>query len=385
VGDEHAQDVTQAVFIVLARKAPRLCRKRASSLAGWLFRTTRYAASDIARRERRRREREQSAAEEEHMAMELRDESTAWEHMKPALDAALDSLGRKDREAILLRYFQGASYADVGKALRVSENAAAKRVSRATERLRRFFDRQGIAVSMPVLGAVLTARTSEAVSAALVTSCASAALGTAAGAGAAAAVLIAKGTIKAMLAAQLKAAAVTACAVAAAGVGTVAAVKGVTRQAVPFRLVRIEPVTLVYKARSTLPDGSLRFQINHGINKTAFVRMGETIRGFTLVEHTEKHEGKTVAGLPNLKREDVSELLLKRDDKAMVLVKGRPRPVDVYVACLVTGGGGVCQAGVGETFETGATAYRVQSLDVRRQRLVVRRLADGREISIRRD
>src|SRR5437016_11606271 len=61
-GDAHlAQDVTQTVFIDLARKAPSL--PRGVVLAGWLHRHTCYKASTAVRTERRRRTREQAAME----------------------------------------------------------------------------------------------------------------------------------------------------------------------------------------------------------------------------------------------------------------------------------------------------------------------------------
>src|SRR4051794_2258210 len=56
VRDAHlADDVTQSVFIVLARKARSVPR---GALAGWLLKTARYASFNAAKLEARRRARE---------------------------------------------------------------------------------------------------------------------------------------------------------------------------------------------------------------------------------------------------------------------------------------------------------------------------------------
>ncbi len=150
-GDAHlAQDVAQLVFTDLARKACSL--PSGVVMAGWLHRATRYAAAQLLRTERRRVEREQEA-----VAMNTPESETTpdWEQIRPLLDEALDGLGRNDRDALLLRFFEQRSMAEVGTALGSNEDAARKRVTRALEKLRARLTRRGVTTSALALSTTL--------------------------------------------------------------------------------------------------------------------------------------------------------------------------------------------------------------------------------------
>lgn len=138
-----AEEVTQSVFADLARKAAELVRR--STITGWLYTSTRFAALKARRAEQRRQVREEKA----HIMDELtRDDATAasveWEQLRPVIDDALHALDERDREAVLLRFFEGRPFAEVGAELALSEDTARVRVNRALEKMRVALDRRGV-------------------------------------------------------------------------------------------------------------------------------------------------------------------------------------------------------------------------------------------------
>lgn len=68
----------------------------------------------------------------------------------------MEALPAKDRDALVIRYFESADYSTVGRALGISEEAARKQVSRALEKLSAIFKRKGIAVASVSLGGTLS-------------------------------------------------------------------------------------------------------------------------------------------------------------------------------------------------------------------------------------
>ena len=159
-----AGDIAQSVFTDLARKARPLAEKNSGSLAGWLHRSTRYAALNQLRATRRRRANERQAMEQ----LLINSESAPdWERIRPVLDEALDSLADEDREALLLRYFKNQDFRTVGLALGVSDDTAQKRVSRAVERLREFFLKRNVTIGAGGLAVVISANAVQAAPAGL--------------------------------------------------------------------------------------------------------------------------------------------------------------------------------------------------------------------------
>lgn len=188
----HAEDITQAVFVILARKARQLGSR--VILSGWLCRTAELTAVTFIRSETRRARREQEA----HMQTLLNEtESDAWRQIAPQLDDAMAELNEKDHHAVVLRFFDGKSMKDVSVTLGTSEDAAKQRVGRAVEKLRLLLCRRGVAIPAALLAATMSASSVQAAPTMLAQSAATVAL--AKGAVSSASILgVANGTLKLM-------------------------------------------------------------------------------------------------------------------------------------------------------------------------------------------
>ena len=193
----HAEEITQAVFLILARKAGAL--RRGTVLSGWLYQTARLTAANFVKGEIRRQRREQEA----YMQSTLTEpDAAAWQQIAPLLDEAMGRLGEADRTAIVLRYFENKTAQEVAATLKVNEGAAHKRVSRALDKLRKFFSKRGVTLTAAAIAGAVAVNSVQAAPAGLA---ATISVTAAKGAAVTATVTsLVKGTLKIMTYAKLK-------------------------------------------------------------------------------------------------------------------------------------------------------------------------------------
>jgi RNA polymerase sigma factor (sigma-70 family) len=172
VRDAHlAEEITQTVFIILARKAGSLSSR--TVVSGWLCQTARFASAKALTMRRRRQEREQEA----YMQSSVNEsESDAWMQIAPLLDTAMAQLGEKDHNAVVLRFFEDRNFKAVSAALGTTEAGAKMRVNRALEKLRKFFTKRGLTFSAAVIAGAISANSVQAAPIGLATSVTLAAL-----------------------------------------------------------------------------------------------------------------------------------------------------------------------------------------------------------------
>jgi RNA polymerase sigma factor (sigma-70 family) len=149
---QAAADVAQTVFIQLARKAWTI--REGQVLSGWLYRTTRHAAFNALRLEQRRQQRETTAMKDADMPISA---APGWADLAPLVDEAMRQLKRPEQDVVLLRFFEGKSFAEIGRLLHLDEKTAGQRAHRALEKMRRYFSRRGVTTTALLLGSALGA------------------------------------------------------------------------------------------------------------------------------------------------------------------------------------------------------------------------------------
>ena len=170
-----ARDAAQAVFLALSKNAGNI---RKNAVPAWLMKAAKNAAINIIKMEVRRKKHEKEAG---HMRQGRSFLNPEWAQVAPVLDDALLSLSEKDRYAVILRYFRDKPHAEIGHVLGMSEDAAQMRVKRAVSKLKKFFSRKGVALSVGILTGFLTENAVEAAPAGSGQACISAVFGKAGG------------------------------------------------------------------------------------------------------------------------------------------------------------------------------------------------------------
>jgi DNA-directed RNA polymerase specialized sigma24 family protein len=109
----------------------------------------------------------QSQLDQSDLSRRSEAEAETWQQIAPLLDTAMEKLGQKDHDALVLRFFENRNFKEVGAALGASEDAAKMRVSRALEKLRRFFTKHGVSSTTAILAGAISANSVQAAPVAL--------------------------------------------------------------------------------------------------------------------------------------------------------------------------------------------------------------------------
>jgi RNA polymerase sigma factor (sigma-70 family) len=220
-GNEHdAEDVFQATFLLLARKAGSIYKPE--SLASWLHGAANRLALEARKQDARRQAREKRAADMRRTSGVC---SKTPADLQAALDDALRLVPVKYRTPLLLCYLEGKTQEETARQLGCPIGTVRSRLARGRDRLREVLQRKGVCLTASAIAAALAESNGSATAPIpLLMATARAAVSYVAGK-AAAALLSARGAalldggLKTMLIAKLKIAAAIVVIVGVLGVG----------------------------------------------------------------------------------------------------------------------------------------------------------------------
>jgi cobalt-zinc-cadmium efflux system membrane fusion protein len=200
---EDAEDVFQATFLALARRAGSIGKRE--SLGSWLYKVAYRLALRVRARAAREAALCQSVPEPQARGLA---ESDAGPDLRPLLDDEINRLPEKYRAAVILYYLQGKTTEEAARQLGCARGTVCSRLSWARQRLRSRLIRRGLALGAVGLGVTLAPAVMPA---ALIRATVKAAVlfnaGHPAGALTGQAVALAEGVLRAMMLTKMKAAA----------------------------------------------------------------------------------------------------------------------------------------------------------------------------------
>jgi RNA polymerase sigma factor (sigma-70 family) len=174
---QDAEDVFQATFLLLARKAASI--RKAESVGSWLHGVAHRLALKVRLQQTRRQAREKRAAD---MRQTKPSDESSLSDVQAVLDAALAELPEKYRAALVLCYLEGKTHEEAARHLDCPLTTLRTRVARGRKLLRDRLVRRGLTLSAAGLAALLIASAAPAAApAALVKAAVRAALPFAAG------------------------------------------------------------------------------------------------------------------------------------------------------------------------------------------------------------
>lgn len=162
LGDWHeAQDVAQAVFLVLARKAGRL--QASLSVAPWLHRVAHDVAVDALRRRQSRSRHERDGDLMNLPYTSVKSLESMSGDQRRQLQEQLGRLPDRYRAPLVLCYLEGQTSEQAAQMLGLEAGTLRKRLERGRDRLRQRLARAGWVVTTGTLMTLLSAETGAAV------------------------------------------------------------------------------------------------------------------------------------------------------------------------------------------------------------------------------
>jgi RNA polymerase sigma factor (sigma-70 family) len=159
VDDHHAEDAFQAVFLVLAHKAPSI--RDPDLLGNWLYGVTLRTARNARLRLARQRQKEGGDAMSRAelcsgttAEIESSDQAALSHEQAEALHEEIDRLPGSFRHPIVFCYFEGLTLEEASRRLQSPVGTVGSRLARAREKLRRGLARRGLVPSVALAGAL---------------------------------------------------------------------------------------------------------------------------------------------------------------------------------------------------------------------------------------